>query len=190
MRPLRPHIARLTISMPVEMAEALRESVESRRFGSVSEVIREALRDWLISATRGRPLQLHNPARPRPRPTSDITESQLADLWSLEWHGLRRFAVRGSARKRHIDCAAEFGRPPRRSKGRVHLRFEEVAYHLGSLWGCGVALIRFEEVDDWDQWTVVYDRDDPDLSDGDLPRAARRPASASGRRSPKAADRA
>ena len=37
---------RLTITMPTEMAEALRRTVESGEYASTSEVVREALRDW------------------------------------------------------------------------------------------------------------------------------------------------
>jgi len=37
---------RITISVPAEMAAALRETVEGGEYASTSEVIREALRDW------------------------------------------------------------------------------------------------------------------------------------------------
>lgn len=39
-------IERLTITMPVAMAAALRESVEGGEYASTSEIIREAVRDW------------------------------------------------------------------------------------------------------------------------------------------------
>ncbi|MDN5939316.1 MAG: type II toxin-antitoxin system ParD family antitoxin [Salinisphaera sp.] len=37
---------RLTITMPVEMAETLRQTVAGGKYASASEVVREALRDW------------------------------------------------------------------------------------------------------------------------------------------------
>lgn len=37
---------RMTITMPAEMAETLRQTVETGEYASTSEVVREALRDW------------------------------------------------------------------------------------------------------------------------------------------------
>jgi antitoxin ParD1/3/4 len=37
---------RMTITMPTEMAEILRQAVASGEYASTSEVIREALREW------------------------------------------------------------------------------------------------------------------------------------------------
>ena len=37
---------RVTITMPAEMAETLRRTVEAGEYASTSEVVREALRDW------------------------------------------------------------------------------------------------------------------------------------------------
>ena len=37
---------RVTITMPAEMAETLRQTVEAGEYASTSEVVREALRDW------------------------------------------------------------------------------------------------------------------------------------------------
>ena len=37
---------RLTITMPTEMAETLRQAVAGGEYASTSEVVREALRDW------------------------------------------------------------------------------------------------------------------------------------------------
>ena len=39
-------IERMTISMPAEMAETLRQTVAGGEYASTSEVVREALRDW------------------------------------------------------------------------------------------------------------------------------------------------
>lgn len=39
-------IERMTITMPAELAEAVRQTVEGGEYASTSEVIREALRDW------------------------------------------------------------------------------------------------------------------------------------------------
>jgi len=36
----------ITVSLPPEMAAMLRQKVEDGEYGSVSEVVREALRDW------------------------------------------------------------------------------------------------------------------------------------------------
>ncbi|MEM7488128.1 MAG: type II toxin-antitoxin system ParD family antitoxin [Pseudomonadota bacterium] len=37
---------RMTITMPAEMAETLRQTVETGEYASTSEVVREALREW------------------------------------------------------------------------------------------------------------------------------------------------
>ncbi len=37
---------RISITLPAEMASALRQTVESGQYASASEVIREALREW------------------------------------------------------------------------------------------------------------------------------------------------
>jgi antitoxin ParD1/3/4 len=39
-------VERLSITLPAEMASALRETVEGGQYASTSEVIREALREW------------------------------------------------------------------------------------------------------------------------------------------------
>ena len=41
-------IERLTITLPAAMAAAVKEAVESGDYASVSEVAREALREWRI----------------------------------------------------------------------------------------------------------------------------------------------
>ncbi len=42
----KPAVERMTITMPAEMAETLRQTVAGGEYASTSEVIREALRDW------------------------------------------------------------------------------------------------------------------------------------------------
>jgi antitoxin ParD1/3/4 len=39
-------IERMTITMPAELANALRQTVAGGEYASTSEVVREALRDW------------------------------------------------------------------------------------------------------------------------------------------------
>ena len=41
-----PTVERMTITMPAEMAEILRQTVAGGEYASTSEVVREALRDW------------------------------------------------------------------------------------------------------------------------------------------------
>ena len=40
-------IERMTITMPSEMAATLRQSVDGGEYASTSEVVREALREWM-----------------------------------------------------------------------------------------------------------------------------------------------
>ena len=42
-----PVAERMTITMPADMAETLRQTVAAGRYASTSEVVREALRDWM-----------------------------------------------------------------------------------------------------------------------------------------------
>lgn len=39
-------VERMTITMPAELAETLRQTVAGVEYASTSEVVREALRDW------------------------------------------------------------------------------------------------------------------------------------------------
>lgn len=41
-----PGVERMTITMPSELAETLRQTVAGGEYASTSEVVREALRDW------------------------------------------------------------------------------------------------------------------------------------------------
>ncbi|MBP1807716.1 type II toxin-antitoxin system ParD family antitoxin [Rubellimicrobium aerolatum] len=41
-----PGVERMTITMPSELAEVLRQTVAGGEYASTSEVVREALRDW------------------------------------------------------------------------------------------------------------------------------------------------
>ncbi len=41
-----PGVERITITMPSELAETLRQTVAGGEYASTSEVVREALRDW------------------------------------------------------------------------------------------------------------------------------------------------
>ena len=41
-----PAIERMTITMPAELAETMRQTVAGGEYASTSEVVREALRDW------------------------------------------------------------------------------------------------------------------------------------------------
>ena len=41
-----PSAERMTITMPSDMAETLRQTVAGGEYASTSEVVREALRDW------------------------------------------------------------------------------------------------------------------------------------------------
>jgi antitoxin ParD1/3/4 len=42
-----PAVERMTITMPAEMAETLRQTVAGGEYATTSEVVREALRDWV-----------------------------------------------------------------------------------------------------------------------------------------------
>ena len=42
-------VERMTITMPIEMAETLRQTVSGGEYASTSEIVREALRGWIRS---------------------------------------------------------------------------------------------------------------------------------------------
>ena len=44
-----PTAERMTITMPADMAETLRQTVAGGEYASTSEIVREALRDWTRS---------------------------------------------------------------------------------------------------------------------------------------------
>lgn len=41
-----PAVERMTITMPADMAETIRQTVAGGEYASTSEIVREALRDW------------------------------------------------------------------------------------------------------------------------------------------------
>ena len=46
------NVARLSVTLPMEMARVIRSKVESGLYASNSEVVREAVRNWLEAETR------------------------------------------------------------------------------------------------------------------------------------------
>ena len=46
---------RMTITMPTELAETLRQTVAGGEYASTSEAVREALRDWVRNRDRDQP---------------------------------------------------------------------------------------------------------------------------------------
>jgi antitoxin ParD1/3/4 len=42
-------VERMTITMPIDMAETLRQTVSGGEYASTSEIVREALRGWIRS---------------------------------------------------------------------------------------------------------------------------------------------
>ena len=51
-------VERMTVTMPAAMAETLRQAVAGGEYASTSEVVREALRDWIrIRDTERRELE-------------------------------------------------------------------------------------------------------------------------------------
>lgn len=41
-----PHVEKMSVALTQEMAEMIRQAVETGEYASSSEVVREALRDW------------------------------------------------------------------------------------------------------------------------------------------------
>src|SRR5262245_18705679 len=109
MPPLRSaRIERLSISLPRDLAEAVRDAVETRRFASVSEVIRDDLREWQLTSGIAR-TPGKSPPEPRRSTRSDITPDQLFELEIMgDLRRVGRFAVRGSTQKGTVDAAATF----------------------------------------------------------------------------------
>ena len=77
-----PTVEKLSIALPPEMANLLREAVESGEYASASEVVRDALRAW----KRKRRLE------------------------TLELGGLRRLIQEGAESGPSIDAARVFSR--------------------------------------------------------------------------------
>ena len=72
-------IERLTVTLPAEMATAVKGVVEAGEFASASEVIREALRDWKVK----RELQMHRIAALKleiDRGMSDVAAGRLTEF--------------------------------------------------------------------------------------------------------------
>jgi antitoxin ParD1/3/4 len=89
------HVEKLSIALTAEMAEVVRQCVESGEYASSSEIIREALRDWKLKRS--------------------LQQNELAQLRGL-WHaglasGPGRLAdmnaIKAEARQRFLSQDAE-----------------------------------------------------------------------------------
>jgi antitoxin ParD1/3/4 len=72
-------IERLTITLPSDMAAALKDAVKGGDYASTSEVVREALRDWKMK----RALQLHELAALKAdidKGLTDVAEGRVKDF--------------------------------------------------------------------------------------------------------------
>ena len=145
---------KLSISLPADLVDAVHEAVESRRYASASEVIRDALRDWQLAATAA----ILRPRRRRVPPTvSDLTPGHLMEIEVLaKSHGIARFAIRGSARKRRVEAAVAL-RPPFPHGWTAERTREEMERYLSFRWMRRVHLVLFEALADAAEWAVVYE---------------------------------
>lgn len=84
--------AKLSITLPVEMAKIIRERVSSGAYGSNSEVIREALRAWL---ERDRRLVALDGAIARG--VADAEAGRVQSLEDVRAELRQRFAAKGTA---------------------------------------------------------------------------------------------
>lgn len=72
-------IERLTITLPADMAAAVKDAVSGGDYASTSEVVREALRDWKMK----RALQLHELAALKAdidKGLTDLAEGRVQDF--------------------------------------------------------------------------------------------------------------
>ncbi len=152
-------VERLTISLPAELAEAVREAATSHRFASISEVVRDALREWLLTESDrekavGRP-------RKRVRECTDMTKLQLAGIITgcrfSPHHSLchsRLGAEAGGGSGRDLRATAALRDASRR--GTIQPAIVPVVS-----WRQVVKLVLFDSVEDPTEWTLVYDADLP-----------------------------
>jgi len=74
-----PDIDRLTVTLPAEMTAVIKAAVESGDYASVSEVVREAVRDWKTK----RAIQLHEFAALKAdidKGLADLAEGRVKDF--------------------------------------------------------------------------------------------------------------
>ncbi len=91
-------IARLTITLPADMAGLVKGAIKDGGYASTSEVIREALRDWKLK----RDLQLQQLAALRldiDRGLADVAEGRLVtyDRERIVGRGRKQFASRANS---------------------------------------------------------------------------------------------
>ena len=69
-------VEKVSIALPADLIEAVRAAVETGRYASVSEVIRDALRDWRLenSALKVETLRTRAP------PASDLAPPELGEI--------------------------------------------------------------------------------------------------------------
>lgn len=150
-------VQKVSIALPADLLETVRAAVSTGRYSSLSEVVREALRDW---RTAGGATSIDlTPAR-HPRP-SDFTLAQYSDVALLgPFRRIECFAIRGSARKRVVDAAVRFGQSlPFRWTPEEARR--DLEMNLSRSWMQEVRLVTFDSALPPAEWTVVYEDDLP-----------------------------
>lgn len=146
-------VERLSVSLPADLVEAVREAVESGRYASLSEVVREALRDWQLRAST---MTVKSRRRNTPSAT-DLLPSQLLDIEDMAlFRRIERFGIRGSARKRVVEAAIAF-RPPLPYRWTPEEARADTEGVLSTRWMRQVNLMLFDSVADPTEWTVVYE---------------------------------
>lgn len=91
------NVAKLSIALTAEMADEVREAVESGDYASGSEVIREALREWKLR--RSLPPQTRDELRRLWQQGRSSGRGQLGDIKAIKREARRRLrAARGDVR--------------------------------------------------------------------------------------------
>lgn len=139
-RPVR----KLSISLPQDLFAAMRAAVETGRYTSVSEVVRDALRVWHVDEPLGDRV-------------AGLTPGHLLDVELLaSVRAFTRLAVRGSIRQRHVTVAVRFERTLPWGMSLDDSR-QALAGKLSLDWRRTVQVVDFDAIDDLRGWTVVYD---------------------------------
>jgi len=138
-------IVKVSIALPAELLQIVRDAVKSGAYASTSEVVRDALRDWHVHR----------------RATTDLaprrTDLSKSEIHEIEMMCLRldvlRLAVRGSTRKRRIDFAVDFaGTEP----AYLDQQRNELRTRLALMFQANVRLFQFARFEDADGWLGIF----------------------------------
>jgi hypothetical protein len=153
-------VEKISIALPRELLRAVRAAVESGNYSSVSEVIREALRDWRVERTAPDFLG----TGPGAEPQCDLSPLLLIEIrWFCPLLRVTKLLLKGSSRKQYVQMAVRFASLEAEALLDAHY---ELQHRLSTRIGSDVTLLPLDSIADTRGWSTVFDAAQPPAFSG------------------------